>query len=356
MNIVFDNIIFTLQQTGGISTVWSELLRRAATDRSIKAVCIDYRNDNVMRCGLATPPSISLRKRLLERYRLPAYRLTEQSVFHSSYFRVLPGAVNITTVHDLTYHYYRSVATKAVHLWEEARALRHSAGIICVSEHTRRDLLSCYPQLDEKRVRVIYNGVDERFRRLTDEEQGELPFERGSYALYVGNRQAEYKNYRVAVEAARRAGLPLVVAGNGLSEREQVYLEAQLGNGWAVVPNATAEELNQLYNGAFALLYPSDYEGFGLPVVEAQRAGCPVIAQESSSIPEAGGEGYLPVEPADRETLAEEFSRWLLALKSGQTDRRALTERGMRNAERFSWDKTYRETIGFYQATEAMHG
>ena len=151
MRLIADNIIFNLQKYGGISVVWNELLSRARTDRDIELTELSY--------GSSQAP------RWMERYRIPAFQAPTPAIFHSSYFRILPqeNVHNVTTVHDLTYHFYRRGLAKAVHLWEEERALRHSEAIICVSEHTRQDLLRCYPWIKETQTRVIYNGAGEEF-------------------------------------------------------------------------------------------------------------------------------------------------------------------------------------------------
>ena len=151
MNVVLDNIIFTLQRYGGISVVWTELLRRARIDKDLQVTELDYTKD--------------LTPRFMERYRVPAFKPQEPTLFHSSYFRILPDSSvkNITTVHDLTYHFYRHGLAKAVHLWEERRALRHSEAIICVSENTKRDLLRFYPWYPEQKIHVVYNGVGDEF-------------------------------------------------------------------------------------------------------------------------------------------------------------------------------------------------
>ena len=151
MRVTFDNIIFSLQRYGGISVVWNELLSRARVDKDLQVTELDYRE--------------ALEPRWMERYRIPAYTAEEPSIFHSSYFRILPqkGVSNVTTMHDLTYHYYRKGMPKAVHLWEEERALRHSKAVICISENTKRDLLKFYPWVKDERLHVVYNGVSDLF-------------------------------------------------------------------------------------------------------------------------------------------------------------------------------------------------
>ncbi|MBO7456831.1 MAG: glycosyltransferase family 4 protein [Paludibacteraceae bacterium] len=305
MNVVFDNIIYTLQRNGGISVVWNELLRRARADKDLVCTELDY-------VEKMTP-------RPLERYRLPAYQAEVPAIFHSSYFRVLPqeGVCNVTTVHDLTYHFYRRGLAKAVHLWEEERALRHSEAVICVSENTKRDLLRFYPWVKEDNIHVVYNGVSDDFYPLPSAQKK-------GFLLFVGNSTAGYKRYDVAQRVAQITGLELVTAAN-----------------------VTREELNTLYNEALCLLYPSDYEGFGLPVVEAQKAGCPVIAQRASSIPEIIGSEGLMVNHDTPERMAAEMADIVRQLQSRPTDR--LIAAGIENAKRFSWDRAYRQVKTIYQ-------
>ena len=302
--VVYDNIIFTLQQNGGISVVWNELRRRACADQEIDLKELDYRQ---------------LPLRPLERYRVPAFKASVPTIFHSSYFRVLPqeGVYNVTTVHDLTYHLYRHGLAKAVHLWEEERALRHSEAIICVSEHTKRDLLHFYPWVKEERVHVIYNGVGEEFFPIPSAKKK-------GYLLFIGNSQAPYKRFDVAQKVARLTGLELVS-----------------------LTNVPREEMNRYYNEALCLLYPSDYEGFGLPILEAQKAGCPVIAQATSSIPEVIGAQGWTVRHDTPQRMAEEMAEKVRQLLSRPTA--DLIEAGIANAARFSWEKTYAQTKQVYE-------
>ena len=305
MNILFDNIIYTLQRYGGISVVWTELLRRARIDKDLQVTELDYTKD--------------LTPRFMERYRVPAYKTQEPTLFHSSYFRVLPDSSvkNITTVHDLTYHFYRHGLAKAVHLWEERHALHYSEAVICVSQNTKRDLLRFYPWYKEDNIHVVYNGVGEEFFPIPS-------VEKKGFLLYVGNQNVDYKRFDVAQAVARMTGLELVTASG-----------------------VTREQLNTLYNEALCLLYPSDYEGFGIPVIEAQKAGCPVIAQNASSIPEVIGPDGLMVQHDTPQRMAQEMAEIVQQLKSRSTQ--AVIEAGFANAKRFSWDKAYEQTKQVYE-------
>ena len=301
--VILDNIIFALQRTGGISVVWTELLKRARADKDLRLTELDCTDS----------------RRFMERYRVPAYTAPAPAVFHSSYFRILPqpGVANVTTVHDLTYHFYRKGLPKAVHLWEEERALRHSEAVICVSENTKRDLLRCYPWVPEQNVRVIYNGVGDDFHPIPG-------VQKKGYLLFIGNSQVAYKRFDVAQEVARLTGLEL-----------------------RTVSNVSREQLNRMYNEALCLLYPSEYEGFGIPVIEAQKAGCPVIAQNTSSIPEVIGAEGLLVAHDTPQRVAAEMADIVRQLQSRPTEQ--LIAAGIENAKRFSWDTTYQQTKQVYE-------
>jgi mannosyltransferase len=321
MQVTFDNIIYSLQRVGGISVVWTEILKRACVDPELSVRMLEYPMNNILRAQTKIPETMIIPKslRCLERYREPEFNPMKPTIFHSSYFRICqnPNVHNVTTVHDLTYHFYRKGLPKAVHLWEEKKALKHSEAVICISENTKRDLLRFYPWIPEERIHVIYNGVSDAFYPMPE-------VEKKGYLLYVGNTSVDYKRYDVAQEVAKKTGLELVTASA-----------------------VTTEQLNKMYNEALCLLYPSDYEGFGIPVIEAQKAGCPVIAQESSSIPEIIGRKGLMVKHGSVSQMADAMAEIVMELKSRPTNE--IIQTGMENAKRFSWDKTYEQVKNVYR-------
>lgn len=310
MKLTLDSTIFTLQRAGGISTYWYELLKRLDSETT-PFIHFQQPNSNILAPLLnhAIRHERSLLPGLLLRYLPFKTTLTTPTLFHSSYYRYSrqKGVANITTVHDFTYEYFNHGLKKQIHSWQKSQAVRHSAGVICVSENTRRDLLQFYPDIDPNRVSVIHNGVSEEFYPLPPEQPpsaqlSERPTE--PFLLFVGDRSG-YKNFPVALELLHQfRNLSLVVVGG----REWTLSELQ-----AITPlqervvrfsGLGMADLNWLYNRAFALIYPSLYEGFGIPVLEAMRAGCPVVAFNGSSIPEVAGEAGLLVD----EATAEAFS------------------------------------------------
>lgn len=354
MKIITDNIIFSLQKHGGISVVWHEFLKRLINDKK-DFVCINTSNDaNPLSLNDEIRPENkeyvhSGRYLNMVRYCASHIRKNYRYIFHSSYYRFCKdrNAINITTVHDFTYELYNKGLRKWIHSWQKRRAIRHSDYIICISENTKKDLLKFCPFVKEENVRVIYNGVSEDYF-VTDEGCGNIiPYGKNEYVLFVGSR-ASYKNFGLTVEAVSKTGLNLVVVGAKLNEKEKAFAEMTLKDDKRLFCTGFIDNrsLNVLYNNAFALLYPSEYEGFGIPVLESQKAGCPVIAYNGSSIPEIIGDKTLLID--NIESGIEIIEK--LKLIENPEIRNGIIERGIENANRYSWDKMYKEIMSLYES------
>lgn len=342
--ICLDNIVFSLQKTGGVSIVWYELLKRLLqSEYGDELFFIEYDNAgaNIFRQKLSLPPSNVMMHNShalsFQRYLSPRICNNERFLFHSSYYRTCPNphAVNITTVHDFTYEHYVKGLRKQVHVWQKHNAIRHSDYIICVSQNTKKDLLELLPDVDEKNVTVIYNGVSEEYRHLDSYDETLLPYEKHAYVLFVGSR-APYKNFPLCVSALKDIDLKLVIVGNELSEQEKQMLEENVKGRYYYAGRITNERLNLFYNGAYCLMYPSAYEGFGIPVVEAQRAECPVIAMNSSSIPEVMGDTSFLL----NECTTGEIQNRLEQL-CDKNIRERLIDKGKEKARLFTWNAMF---------------
>jgi len=355
MRIYLDNIIFSLQRAGGISVYWYELLRRMLRDE-VPLHAIEGRNvnDNIFRTKLDLPQDLivsSLRiPTNISRYLPQFVALPKGCIFHSSYYRIPWGSdcTTVETAYDFTYERFGAGLPRLGHSVQKRMALQKARGVICISESTKRDMLKFVPGVSEDRIRVIHLGYSDEFRPVQEGVNRES-FDREGlhdlpYLVYVGDR-SPYKNFQLAVHAVSQVpGYGLVVVGGGkLSRSDQELLDEQLGGRYLHLDRLPNEKLNSLYNSAHALIYPSSYEGFGIPVIEAMAAGCPVIATNSSSIPEAAGDAGLLVD----EVTAEAFAARIRELVNTSL-REAVIQRGFENAKRFSWERCYKETISFY--------
>lgn len=357
MKIIIDNIIFSLQKSGGISIVWKEFLRRIVKNNFFELQIIEFNNaqNNFFRKQFSlenrkiqTKKSIFL---FIKRYFDVNVKTSKKIIFHSSYYRLAKGnnIINVTTVHDFTYEYFFNGIAKTIHSWQKGRAINNSNGIICISENTKRDLLHFYPNTSESKIRVIYNGVNESFKKIDINEPIDKKhfFNDFEYAIYVGDHKSKYKNFEIVVKACQLKEMKLLIVGGGkLSKKEVHFLNNSLGEkNYKSILNVTSTDLNQYYNRAYCLLYPSIYEGFGIPVVEAQKAGCPVIATNTSSIPEVIADTFLAIEDPTPEKIAIKMDY----LKLDSKERENIIKLGIEKSSLFSWDKTYRETIEFYK-------
>lgn len=358
MRIAYDNIIFSLQAAGGISVYWAELIKNLQ-QADVAATFHGPRVTNQF--GRALPITVERESRLplqILRYLPFTSWLPKGSLFHSSYYRVSlqPGVTNIVTVYDFTYERFSKGLRKHVHTQQKAFALRHADGIICISEKTREDLLAYYPRLNVP-IAAIPLGVSESFSRLDDREAHlrtafpELVGKR--FVLFVGAR-THYKNFDAAVEAvaAARGDLHLAFVGGGPVTHEHArLLDSRLPGRYVHCAQVNDQRLNVLYNGAHCFMYPSSYEGFGLPLLEAMRAGCPIVTMRAASIPGVVGDAALMVDQPDVAQLAAKLE----ALELGNI-RMDLIEKGLKRAQQFSWPICFRRTYEFYREVASAVG
>jgi glycosyltransferase involved in cell wall biosynthesis len=235
----------------------------------------------------------------------------------------------VVTVHDLSFERDPSVMgrrDRAIFRVVVPYAVRRAARVVAVSERTKDDLVELYG-IERERVTVTPHGVDPSF------SPGSSPPD--SYLLFVGTVQRR-KNPLAAAAAASKLGMRLVVVG---PSRDPSLVHALERHGADVRGYVSKEELVELYRGAAALVLPSRYEGFGLPVVEAMASGTPVVAAPDPALQEIAEDAAVFAEPGD---LAAGILRAL-------QDRDRLVAAGLRRAARFTWDETARLTLAVYK-------
>jgi glycosyltransferase involved in cell wall biosynthesis len=230
---------------------------------------------------------------------------------------------------------------------------------VTISEHARSELIELLA-VAPHRVTAVHCGVDAWWRATEDpaelagaRERAGLP---ARYLLSVGALEPR-KNLALLIEAyalARRKGLtlPLVVAGPA-GWRSREIRDAPRRHGVAdhvlLVGHLSRSDLRAAYSQAEAFVFPSLYEGFGLPVLEAMACGTPVIASCSSSLPEVAGDAAVLVDPADPDALAAALER----VVGDETLRSDLRRRGVQRAAGFSWDEAARQTVDAYRTALA---
>lgn len=341
--LVVDGIIFSLQKFGGISVYQYELLKRLVSDdldcellMPEKSISSITENIKALRANTR-----GFNNRFLERYRKASLdtKRFQNDIFHSSYYRN-PSINNINkviTVHDFTYEYFSSGLKKYIHTSQKYSALQNADKIICISNNTKSDLSSFLGDDIAGRSTVIYNGVSSDYFIL--EHILKKP-----QILFVGSR-AIYKGFFDAIYAlAPIKDFNLVIVGGGnITPHEKNVLESVLSGRYEYIPFVNNSDLNQLYNESLCLLYPSLYEGFGIPPLEAMKAGCIPLVRNVSSLPEVVGSAGLLAKTNEREELTHLLYKLF--------DSEFLKERisaGLIQANKFSWDKCYLETKDIY--------
>ncbi|WP_220797582.1 glycosyltransferase family 4 protein, partial [Paraclostridium bifermentans] len=281
-------------------------------------------------------------------------KIKPNSIFHSSYYRIANqrNVINIVTVHDFTYEYFISGLAKKIHVLQKKNAIKKSDGIICVSENTKEDLIKFYPYIDENKIKVIYNGVSDDFYNIEDSEnKNNNRYSQQKFIMFVGDRSG-YKNFDVAIKVVENMEnyKLMIIGGKELSQYEIRLLKNSIGDRYEHLKGISNEELNILYNSAFCLLYPSSYEGFGIPVIEAMKSGCPVVAMKCSSIPEVAGNAGVLVENKNYDEFIEAVKKL-----ENQPFRGNIIKAGFKQAQKFSWEKTYKDTVEFYKEIYNYH-
>lgn len=362
--LVLDNIIFGLQKKGGISRYWREIISRLLIDPCFQSVkYLEPRNSlqNVSRCDLNISPDQTLNKHILaprfEQF-MPV-RLDGPSIFHSSYYRraLGEGVKNIVTVYDCIYERYRAHAISGYLHAIRTRSLKTADAVICISRNTAEDVLKYYPDVREDRISVTPLAAGDEFGYSPEIAQEyvveDAILKTGSFILYVGNRQS-YKNFSVLLRAMgilKKDGKDIpflvVVGGENVLSRDHLSIVNEYGIAGRVirVKQCNNETLNRLYNMAIAYVCTSKYEGFGLPVLEAFKAGCPVLTANNSSLVEVVGNAALLFDAEDVQALAK-----LIVRVQDKTVSSELKALGLKRAKLFSWDKTYQETKQVYRS------
>ena len=364
--VLLDNVIFDLQKIGGISNYWYNLLRKSLGNSNIFYFENKYLNKNYYRSLIELPDESIIKDRSniplkIKRYLSIRNINKSYNVFHSSYYRYAKGDIkNVITVYDFMYEKYLNKYNfrRTVHSLQKYLAIKYANYIIGISKNTLDDMLKYFPEFKNKKKQVIYLGINDDFypikskNKLIKIQNYKLYY--NSYFLYFGNRKS-YKNFKLLVNAYsallknnKNKNIPcLVVAGGGeFSKNEKILLrENEILSSIIKLGRITNRELNLLYNYCTGFIYPSLYEGFGLPVTEAMRSGAPVICSNSSSIPEVAGEATILIDPNDVFGLEKSLLELL-----DNNKRKDLKCLGYKQSVKFSWDKIYSETLEIYNS------
>ena len=264
----------------------------------------------------------------------------------------------IVTVHDLVrlcFSFTKETLSERILLRLDRHYVKRAIHLIAVSQNTKHDLMK-YLRIPENRISVIYNGIDHSIFKPYEAKVLDKP-----YILYVGSERPRKNLSRLFEAFARVKGefpeLRLVKMGAvGRSEEYRRNVMRKLDSlgitGDVIfVDSASGLDLAHYYSSASLLAYPSLYEGFGLPLLEAMACGCPVVTSNTSSMPEVAGEAGIMVDPYDIDALTKAIKQVL----TDDTLRDNMVMKGLEQARMFSWEKTVEQTLEVYNKVAEQH-
>ena len=362
ISILYDYQILNRQKYGGISRYFHEIITRL--DENFKVKILAFRSQNYYFSDYVKEHTY---KSNIEQYlcriinffnvyKYVAIHKGDIDIFHPTYY-IWYGSLfqkkkikTVVTVHDMIHEKFWTDSKnlgKRFTLYNKKKLIMNADYIITVSKNTKNDLIKYYPDVDSKKIAVIYHGAN---------DYSNVPFidmkaKYGKYILFVGQRSG-YKNFRALTTAISHVikdnkSIKLVCVGGGAfsqAEKEMFFSYGISGSVFQI--NATDEELFNLYRNAVFFVFPSIYEGFGIPILEAFACDCPVLLSNCSCFPEIGGDAVEYFDATDSNSMTEKI-RLLLDSKDRRME---LISKGRKRLQKFSWDVASYKTQQLYKA------
>lgn len=365
LKILFDDQMFTIQQYGGVTRYFYEVAHRLADcpDINVRIIAPLYVNSYIEGLPFLTGRRIPFFRgvnRLCAwtnaRFGTRKVAGFDPDIIHETYYAshvsTIPGARRILTVFDMIHERFSPSAKKTDALMcAKKAAVGRSHHIICISENTKRDLVNLL-QVNPEKVSVIYLASS----LCSDSRRASLI--RVPYILYVGPRD-RYKNFDRLLQAYAASSrllkdFKLICFGGGRYTGSEYARQNQLNIPAENVVQVSGDDtvLAGLYQHAGVCVYPSLYEGFGLPPLEAMSCGCSVICSNASSLPEVVGDAACLIDPYRVDEITHAMEHVLYS----DSYARLLEQRGREQAMKFSWDTCAAQTLDVYRQTNSLAG
>lgn len=358
MRLFFDNQIFLAQNFGGISRYFTELISGLRKHPEIRVkynlwLCenahfkesslpltsygkflprFNFKGKKRIKDFLFTQNEYQQKVKLQER----DYDLFIPTYYDTSFLELIGDTPYVLTVYDMIHELFpvyfpndqKTPVPKKKELIEKAKK------IIAISESTKRDIVRLYPEVDGSKIEVVYLS-----HSIKEGKGKALPLPE-RYILFVGNR-SHYKNFNFFLKAVtpllkKEKDLHIVCTGPVFTDEELFCFRGQGVEKQLVHFKASDEELKSLYGNAQVFVFPSEYEGFGIPILEAMASGCPVVASYTSSFPEVAGDAALYFQLNDQASLKEALEKVVL----NENIQNELREKGFKQVKKFSWDNS----------------
>lgn len=353
MKVLIDYQILCMQKYGGISKYTYNMIHEIMNYKEIEFEIPVLVSVNEYFCDIIKGKTLKRypRKgkrilRMINKLNTVLYMMLHKvDVYHPTYYDpyllklcYLKKVKIVVTIHDMIHELFENKLpdAKKTISWKK-RFIYESDIIIAVSENTKKDILKFYPDINPQKIKVIYEGG---ICNKNVDKIAKLP-ER--YILYVGKR-GNYKNFIFflisIIKILKERDINLVCVGGGkFNEEEKELIQKYEIENKVKWMECTENELNDVYQKAIAFVYPSLYEGFGIPILEAFTNGCPVVCSSTSCFPEIAGDAALYFDPGNQKDICEK----ILLIIDDKRVRENCVDKGKRRNEFFSWKKMGQE-------------
>lgn len=368
MKIIVDPQIFLLQKYGGISRYYAEILKLLSKKKEIHLEFPLFFSENLhlknyglglnffLRIILFLSPfrvKEILKKKSTERFigslKSSRFDLIIPTYYDKSFLKVRNQVPFVLTVYDMIHENYPYLEEGSTIISDKKELIESADAIIAISDYTKKDILRFYPHISENKISVVHLShsivKNELESRLLHRLVGD-----STYILFVGNR-GFYKNFEWFLPAVSEwllaKEVKLLCLGGGSLNEFEIELISKLGLlNYVVHYTFQDDELYTFYKSALAFVFPSEYEGFGIPVLEAMYSGCPVVLPRLTSFPEVAGDAGEYFDLADSNSLVSSLEK----INSDLGYREQLVKKGIIQASKFSWEKTVEQCLDVYRS------
>lgn len=366
MKVLYDYQMFSGQKYGGISRYFCELIKQFAGDDQIDAsINIKFSENEYLKNDLGIK-TYDLPYKYKGRGRNKLISIADQfnkkltkseiiygnyDIFHPTYYdpyflKVARNTPYIITVYDMIHEKFTEYYSLRDKTTENKEVLiKNATKVIAISENTKRDIVNIFGTSPDK-IDVVYLGSS-----LNNQNSADMPYLPDKYILYVGNRGA-YKNFDLLIDSVAETlledkSLYLVCCGGGGFNTSEIRKFSDKNIADKIVNiQGSDNELKTLYKNAIALVFPSLYEGFGIPIVEAMSNGCPVVLSNTSSMPEVGGDAAKYFNPNSKKELKDS----VFDVVYNDKLRSELIRKGYYQSNKFTWELTAKNTLEVYRS------
>jgi len=380
LRVLYDHQIFEMQKYGGISRYFAEIIKcyntseRIETILPIKMSDNEYLNKIPPFSSMDLKPTLSLENFLLglkfrgksglysiynkiikreSNYKstISALKNNNFDLFHPTYYdtyflNYLNNKPFVLTIYDMIHEIYSQNFSIIDPISRRKRILAQKASkIIAISKNTKKDIMRIF-KIPAEKIEVVYIGQSLKSKKNINKK---LPSTLNDYILFVGTR-ISYKNFIFFIKAISQLlkvnNIKCVCCGGGSFTKKEIDMFKKLEiKNHLIQYSINDEELAYLYQNAICFVFPTLYEGFGIPILEAYKNSCPVAVSNTSSLPEVGGKAALYFDPEDEQSILKTVENII----RDKNLRQQMIQNGKKQVEKFSWEKCSKKTINVYE-------